>query len=134
MTHRKTLRLQVDVSTEEALEVDVLDEHRVRLLESPLASDPAMFSGDILEIRHEAADTYRVVRVLETPNRHHSWIVPSNWPSSDDAAAYFTSVAAAGGHHEILAGGVLFVHLPVETSFDASAELDRYLSSDWPDA
>ena len=133
MTYRKTVRLLVEGNTDESLEVEFLDEHRIQLLESPLVSDPAIFAGDIIEIRPESAGSYRVVRVVETPQRHYSWVVPRGWPESEDAAAFFASVATAGGHHEVLAGGVVFVHLPAGSSFDASTELDRYLGSDWPD-
>jgi len=67
-----------------------------------------------------------LVRVLETRWRHHSWLVARGWTDTQDASSYFAAVAAVGGKHEILAGGLLLVHLPIASPFDAQAELDRY--------
>ena len=108
----------------------MLDDDRARLLQSPVSSMPAAFAGDVVEIRRERDDRHRVVRVLETRWRHHRWLIAPGWTDTLDASSYFAAVAAAGGRHEILAGGLLLVHLPIASPFDAQAELDRYSSSE----
>jgi len=123
---RSFLRLAVD----ESLEVEILDEDRARLLQSPAASIPPAFAGDVVEFCRERDDRHRLVRVLETRWRHHRWLIARGWTDTQDASRYFAAVAAAGGRHEILAGGLLLVHLPIASPFDAQAELDRYSSSE----
>jgi len=127
---RSLLRLAVDTNGNQSLEVEILDGDRVRLLQSPRLSMPPAFAGDVVEIRRESGDRLRLVRVLETRWRHHSWLVARGWADTQHASNYFAAVAAVGGKHELLAGGLLLVHLPIASPFDAQAELDRYSSSE----
>jgi hypothetical protein len=66
--------------------------------------------------------------------RHFSWVVPRGWSDSRERDAYLERVEAAGGTWEQLAGGVLYVHIPNDSAFDAEAELDRHLKTEWPEA
>jgi hypothetical protein len=131
---RQFLRLAIDEGVYTSLEVEMLDVDRARLLESPLFSTPEAFAGDVIEIRHESGGRHRLVRVLETRWRHHRWLVAHGWTDTPHASRYFAAVTAAGGAHEVMAGGLLVVHLPIGSPFDAQSELDRYSSSESADS
>jgi len=135
MTESTTIRLRFDEASHESVDVVPVGTHQFRLNDTPLLATEPVFAGDVIEAVVQADGTSRFVRVLEyAPLRHYSWVVPRNWVESAARDAYVARVEAVGGTWEQSLGGLLHVHIPVEASFDADAELDRYLKSDWPEA
>ncbi len=130
MSDITTIQLRFDETSHEGVEVVPLGERRFRLQDTPVFATDSVFAGDVIEAAPLTDGTHRFVRVLErAPFRHYSWALPRGWSDSPERDTYIAQVEAAGGTWEQVFGGVLFVHIPIESSFDAEAELDRYLKS-----
>ena len=135
MAESTTIRLRFDGTSHETVDAVPLAAGRFRLQESPLFASDAVHAGDLVAAERLPDGTHRFVRVIErAPFHHYAWVVPQGWLASPDRAAYVAAVEAAGGRWEEALGGVLLIHVPLGSSFDAAAELDRYLKSDWPEA
>jgi hypothetical protein len=135
MAESTTIRLRFDEATHETVEVIPVGGHRFRLQDTPLSATEPVFAGDVIEVASRPDGTFGFVRVFErAPLRHYSWVVPRGWAASVAHREYVAQVEAVGGTWEQVMGGLLHVHIPNEASFDAEAELDRYLKSDWPEA
>lgn len=135
MSDSTTIQLRFDDMSHEEVEVVPSGARRFRLQDTPAFATDPVFAGDVIEAAPLADGTHRFIRVLErAPLRHYSWVLPRGWSDSPVRDVYLARVEAAGGTWEQLFGGVLFVHIPVESSFDAEAELDRYLKSDSTEA
>jgi hypothetical protein len=130
-----TIRLRFDGARHEDIEVTRLRDHQFKLTETPLLATVAVHAGDVIEAEPLADGTHRFVRVVDrSPMRHFSWVVPRGWFDSPARDAYLERVEAAGGTWEQISGGVLYVHIPSDSAFDAEAEFDRYLKTEWPEA
>ena len=129
------IQLRFDTTSHEDLNVAPFATRQFRLLDTPLLSSEAVNAGDVIEAELLPDGTYRFLRIVErAPMRHYSWVVPQGWSESPGREAFMAKVEGAGGRWEHLLGGLLYVHIPVDSTFDPEAELDRYLSSDWPEA
>ena len=129
------LRLRFEDSGYETVEVSETNPERFQLETTPVLAPVPVYLGDLIEATEQADGTHRFVRVVApAPMRHASWVVPRSFVESADYRAFNEAVHAAGGKVECVMGGVLYAHVPESSSFDASAELGRYLSSDWPEA
>ena len=135
MADTTTVRLRLDEASQEQIEAVLLTAHRLRLEETPLLGSEPIHAGDIVEVDRLPDGTYQFLRVIDrAPMRHYAWVVPEGWHDSPDRDAYVAKVEAAGGRWEQTFGGLLRVHVPLDSAFDAEAELDRYLGSDWAEA
>jgi hypothetical protein len=135
MADSTTIPLRFDEASHETVAVVPVGARRFRLKDTPVLATEPVFAGDVIEVAPESDGTCRFLRVLDrAPLRHHSWVVPRGWAESVARRAYLGQVEAVGGTWELAFGGLLHVHIPADASFDAEAELDRYLKSDWPEA
>jgi hypothetical protein len=83
---------------------------------------------DIIETELKADGTHRFVRVVKRAElRHYSWILPQRFADSRQCSEYVAEVEAAGGIWERIMGGLLLVHIPPGSKFDAEAELNRFM-------
>ena len=122
------IRMQLDEITTETLEVTELATGLFRLESSPIGAPQPLYRGDTVEVVPVNPGTVRKVRVVErAPFSHQSWVVTRLFPGSREYVKFVQDVEAAGGSVENALGGVLRAHLPVNSSFDADAELDRAL-------
>ncbi len=129
------IRLRFDDHGHETVEALELSPARFRLEATPVFARKPVYLGDVIQATPLPDGTHRFVELIERARmRHHSWVVPRSFVSSPDYLAFTRAVEAAGGLVEVVMGGVLYAHVPDDASFDAAAELDRYLGSDWPDA
>ena len=129
------IRLRFDDHGHETLEALELTPARFRLEATPVLAHKPIYLGDVIQTTPLPDGTHRFVELVEpAAMRHYSWVVPRSFLSSPDYLAFTRALEAASGRIELLMGGVLYVHVPKDISFDAAAELDHYLSSDWPDA
>jgi hypothetical protein len=103
--------------------------NRVRLTVTPLVTgedDDPLFWGDVLEVEPLGGDDYRMIgRAERGAYRHYSWVLPRGFPSSTEFQQFGNAVGAAGGEWERISGGWLQVHIPLDSSFDVAAELNR---------
>ena len=135
MTDSSTIQLRFNETSYEGVGVVSLGGYRFRLEDTPLLAAHAAHAGDVIEADPLPDGTLRFVRVVErAPMRHYSWVLPRGWADSPDRDAYVARVESVGGTWEQVFGGVLLVHIPAGSEFDAEAELDRYLKSGWPEA
>ena len=135
MTERMTIELRSDDLGYGSVDVVRLSERQFRLEDTPLLSSEPMYAGDVIETELLADGTHRFLRVVaQAPMRHYSWMVPRGWHDSPRRDAYIAKVEGAGGHWEQFMGGLLYVHLPLESPFDAEGELAQYLGADAPEA
>ena len=131
----ETIRLRVDESAYCEVEVTRLGTATFRLESTPLLAIEPVYAGDVIEAAQTTDGTLQFVRVVERASmRHYAWVVPKAWVSSAGRAAYLEAVKAAGGQCEQQFGGLLHVHVPADSAFDAEGELDRHLKSEWPEA
>ena len=132
MTDSVEIRLRVDnVASEDAF-VHRVGPDLYRLEDTPIVAnweqDP-IHAGDVVEVKAQPDGSYLVVRVAErSPMRHFSWIVPRSFVESPHYRAYVADVEAAGGAWQGALGGLLWVHLPPDSTFDADAELSRRIA------
>ena len=135
MPESTTIHLRFDDTSHEEIPAVRVRDRWYRLQATPLLSPEPIHAGDVIEVALLEDGTHRFLRVVERPAvRHYSWVVPRGWLQSPDRHSYIAKVEAVGGTWEQELGGVLHVHIPTEAPFDAEAELDRYLRSDWPEA
>lgn len=135
MADSPTIRLRFDEASHESVTVTRVADRQFRLEHTPLLSPEPLHAGDVVEADALPDGTHRFRRVVRRgAMRHYSWVVPRAWADSEDRDAYVAKVEATGGRWEQVMGGVLHVHIPTDSDFDAAAELGRYLKSDWPEA
>lgn len=83
---------------------------------------------DTIETELKADGTHRFVRVVKRAElRHFDFLLPLQFAESRQCAEYVTAVEAAGGIWERIMGGLLLVHIPLDSKFDAEAELNRFM-------
>jgi hypothetical protein len=124
------IRLRFDETADESVEVTTLAPGRFRLEETPLLGADTVYAGDVIEAQPLRDGTHQFRRVSQrAPLRHSSWLVPPAFVASARFRAFTTAVEAAGGSWERIMGGLLLVHVPEESAFDAEKELDRHLAS-----
>ena len=135
MSDRTTIPLRFEDASYETVAVTVVGPNRYRLEATPVGALTPVYLGDLVEVEPRTDGTYDFRRVVE-PGRmqHHAWVVPRGWFETADCSQFLATVDAADGMWETLMSGVLYVHVPDGRDFDVEAELDRYLSSEWPDA
>jgi len=93
-------------------------------------ADPDLDLGlrDTIETGLKADGTHCFVRVVKRAElRHYSWILPQQFVDSRQCSEYVAAVEAAGGIWERIMGGFLLVHVPLDSKFDAEAELNRFI-------
>lgn len=102
-----------------------------RIEETPLLfeTDLELYWGDTVELELLGNGQYRFIRIIERTFNHHSWILPNTFLNSPQLDEFLAAVMAAGGNWEQVFEGMLFVHIPHNSDFDAGAELDRRLKS-----
>jgi hypothetical protein len=126
-----SLSLRVDNVTE-GVEAEPVGRGTYRLRESHITDwdGATVHAGDVIEAEPLPDGTHRLVRVVErSPMRHHSWIVPRIFYESAEFDAFGAAVEEAGGWWESVFGGMLWVHLPPENTFDAQAALSRGIAA-----
>jgi hypothetical protein len=129
------IHLRFDDASSELTYVVPVGPSQFRLESTPLLASGKAYAGDTIEAVIGADGSYTYVRTSSrVAHRHLSWVVPSSFIGSNDFRAFVKAVELAGGSVERILGGVLFAHVPEAAAFDPQAELDRYLSSDWPEA
>src|SRR3954471_18099504 len=109
----QSIRIQLDDTITELLEVSDLGSGLVRLEATPLAAPRPLYRGDTVEVEVAVAspNTVRFVRVVEqAPLHHQTWIVSRSFPDSEDYGRFVGEIEAAGGSAESLLGGMLHVH------------------------
>jgi hypothetical protein len=125
------IRLRFDENTHETVDAVEVSPGHFRLEATPLFAGKPLYLGDVIQATPLPDGTHRFINVVgRAPMRHHSWVVPRSFAEWTDREAFARAVEAAGGRVESVMGGILYVHVPENSSFDATAELDRYLSSD----
>ena len=100
-----------------------------RLEDTPVFAnrgDDPIHAGDVLELEPQPDGSYMLTRVAErSPMRHFMWVVPRSFVESPHYRAYAADVESVGGAWEVAFGGVVWVHLPPDSTFDAAGELTR---------
>ena len=103
-----------------------------RLEETPIMAnqeDDPVYAGDVIEAEPLPDGTHRLVRLVErSPMRHFNCAVPRRFVESEEYGRFGAAVEAAGGWWESALGGLLWVHLPLESPFDLAAELSRRIA------
>jgi hypothetical protein len=126
----ETIRLKVDQATTETIQITDLGNSRLRLEATPLSAALPLYRGDVVEVAVVDPATFRLVRVVQrAAYLHQSWVVGRGFSDSSEHGSFCTAVEAAGGSVETLLGGLLHVHLPEGSLFDADGELDRALAA-----
>lgn len=79
--------------------------------------------GDVIEVERQADGTYQFIRIVEPSGlRVHSWCIRREVIESPEFERFGEAVVNAGGVWERLMGGLIYVHLLPESTFDAEAE------------
>ncbi len=130
------ITIRVDEGASEGAFVEQVGPRLFRLEDSPLLAnrdeDP-IHAGDVVEVEPQPDGSYLIVRVAQrSPMRHFNWAVPRVFVESPQYREFTSDVEAAGGAWQGLFGGLLWVHLPPESSFDAEAELSRRIALSTP--
>ena len=129
------IRLSFDAASHETVEATALAPGRFRLEDTPLLAPEPVYAGDVVEADPRPDGTYRFRRVADAaPMRHYSWVVARAFTESPAFRAYTEAVVAAAGRWEGAFGGLLLVHVPRDSAFDAEGELSRYLAAARPEA
>ena len=131
------ITIRVDDGASEGAFVEPVGPCLYRLEDTPIfanrEADP-IHAGDVVEVEPQPDGSYLIVRIAQrSPMRHFSWAVPRVFVESPQYREYTSDVEAAGGAWQGLFGGLLWVHLPPESSFDAEAELSRRIALAKPD-
>jgi hypothetical protein len=127
----RSINLLVDNATE-GVEVECVGNGLYRLEDSLISAweDSSVYAGDVIEAEPLPDGTHRLVRVVErSPMRHSFWILPRRYRESSEFDAFLAAVDAAGGRWESVWGGMLWVHLPPESGFDAEGALARGIAA-----
>ena len=111
----------------EEIMVASLASNAYRLEETPLLLEtaPELYWGDIIELEVLGNGQYRYVRVIKREYTHHSWLLDDTILNSPHLDEFLAAVMATGGNWERILGGMLIVHIPHTSNFDAVAELAR---------
>jgi hypothetical protein len=132
------IKLRVDAQGSETALAQPVAPNVYRLEETPVFANPEedpIYAGDVIEVQSLADGTHRLIRLVErSPMRHSSWAVPKAFAESAEYWRCGAAVEAAGGRWEGGCGGLLWVHLPPDSRFDAEAELSRRIAAATPGA
>lgn len=123
----------MDTTGSEEVYVQPVGPGLFRLEHTPIwanREDNPLYLGDVVELAPQSDGTYEFVRVAErAPLRHLDWVVPRRFVESEEYQRFGAAVEAAGGRWEGIFGGLLFVHLPLDSTFDADAELGHRIAA-----
>lgn len=134
-TSQISLVISEDGAPEQLL-VKPLGPDRFVLLQTPFFVDTEeweVFFGDEIETELGTDGAHQFVRVTARGQfSHHTWTIPRYFAGSPEFEEYRSAVVEAGGEWESVFGGILFVHVPHDSTFDAEAELDLAIAAAGP--
>jgi hypothetical protein len=120
----------------ETVAVEPLAGEQFRLEVTPVFANlehEPFYANDVVELEMVAAGVYRFVRVVErAPLQHFDFLVPEAFARSPECRAFCDDVIAVGGGWERVFGGLLYVHVPVDSPFDVAGELKRWMAAARP--
>src|SRR5438093_583616 len=131
MTESYEIRLSFFDGDSETVCVTRLAADCYRLDETPIFNEEEpVYFGDVLELEPQADGTHRFKRVVEhAPLHHYNWMVPEFFVESPQYGEFCNAVRKAGGAWERVMGGLLLVHVPLNSGFDTEQELDRCIAA-----
>lgn len=125
------ITLEVDSTATETAWVRRLTGRRYVLADTPAITgfgDAQLHAGDIIEVEPAENGCFRITDVERSDVKHHDFAVPREFIESPEFGRFCDEVAAAGGAWESTMGGLLYVHLPEGSDFDAEAALMRHIA------
>jgi hypothetical protein len=131
--------VEIELQTEnagEVLSVFPLGGGRFRLEVTPAfgdLDDVPVYAADVIEAEPVAPGIYRFVRVAErAPFQHFSFGIPLSFADSEEFRGFCDDVIAADGGWERVFGGILYVHVPLDSAFDVARQLERRMTAATP--
>jgi len=124
--------IQLRDRTGSTYEVDVrqLDGGLFELMETPLCLYPLAAFGDVVRLRLDEENTYKLQRVVERPLQHFDFLIPGEYGASRALYEFGDWICARGGQWECFMLGLLYVHLPSSLSrTEVGAELGSRLEA-----
>src|SRR5437764_792539 len=129
MTESREILLCFGDDGSETVCVTLLGTNTYRLDETPVLGNDdnaPVYFGDVIELESQPDGTHQFKRVVEhAPLHHYDWMVPEFFVESPQYGEFCNAVQEAGGVWERVMGGLLFVHVPLNSGFDAEQELHR---------
>lgn len=111
---RKEVQLELQDGVSQNIEVEVLDERRLRLLDSPMFTDGDLRLGTVVEVERLCDDGYRVKRVLSQSD--YQFKTQLIGPTSEAKKLRIREVCARHGVvPEMFIEGQLYLNLPPAT-------------------
>jgi hypothetical protein len=101
------------------------------------AEESSIFSeinfGDVIEAEPSPDGGIRLVRVIEQSSLVTlRWLIPQGVAESEGLSQFLEKVTAVGGRWERALGGLLILHLPNASGFDAHSEFKQYTGCNGP--
>jgi Domain of unknown function (DUF4265) len=121
MSETRTYAVCFEVGTEQ-LSLTPLGSERYRVEESSLAND-SINLGDVIAGSQIDEGKIKFLNVVQKSSYVTlRWIISKSAAESDGLTRFLKQVNGVGGLWERVLGGVLILHLPHETAFDAARE------------
>ncbi len=104
--------------------------HRLEWTIIPIVPTPELYWGDVIETTAQADGTLRFLRIVSRGSfRHSMFLLSQAFLDSAEFTTFCNAVDNAGGKWERVMGGLVFVHIPDSSSFNAEVELERHMAS-----
>ena len=104
--------------------VTSLGNNLYRLEETPFA-EYATFR-DVIEVEKVGDSNFVFKRVAEKSQyKCHEWVFSKSLVESEEFKKVLKRVGDEGGHWEIIFGGMVFIHLPIDSNLDITHEIQN---------
>lgn len=126
--------IEIDGKPVETADVQKVGRNHFRLLSTPLVlgaeEDPPLKYGDVLELQRTGDLRFRYRGRAEVGDfESRNYLLTRGFTQSDAFGELTDHVVAAGGEWEVIAGGLLWVHVPREKAADTLREVSRILDA-----
>ena len=100
-----------------------------RLEVSPVFSEVASF-GDIIEAEEDDTGKLHFRRIISRAElRAYRWLLSQRIVESEESKVFCDNVMQAGGMWERAWGGIVIVHVPLDSGFDPEIEIERIIQA-----
>jgi hypothetical protein len=107
----------------EVLDVTQVDVDMYRIEETPIFN-PGISMGDIIRVREERGVYYYQETVRKSNLKRHAWLLTQKAACSPEINTFKGRVTGSGGYWEQIFGGLVVIHIPMNSALDAQAEME----------
>lgn len=126
MEQSQEVRISFEEGRVETSYVTPLGKNLYRLEVTPVLVEIEVSFGDIIEAEMQADGVLRFCRVATRSQwRHWDWLLSKNAVESAAFIALQQAIEEHGGAWERVFGGMFFIHLPPDTSFDPDSAWEQ---------